>query len=140
MDRLQRFIDAQDEGYRIAYKEMKRGKKMSHWIWFVFPQLKGLGKSIMSDEYGLLMDEVRPYLQHPILSLRLRNICNVLLEHKNRDIVRIMGTELDVMKLQASMTLFDYYSPGDVFKEVLDAFFQGNKHEKTLKLIKYVQE
>lgn len=140
MDSLQRFIDAQDDKYRIAYAEIKRGKKANHWIWFIFPQLLGLGKSEMSHKYGLTLLEAKRYLQHPILSLRLRNILKVLLKHKDKDICRIMGYDLDAMKLQASMTLFDWFSPNDIFKEVLDAFFNGYKHQKTLDIINHVQE
>lgn len=139
MDLLQRFVDAQDSEYRIAYAEMKKGKKISHWIWFIFPQLYGLGVSEMSKRYGLTIDEAVLFLDHPILSLRLRNILKILLEHKNKDIVRIMG-ELDALKLQASMTLFNEFSPDDIFGEVLDVFYGGQKHQKTLNLIYHVQE
>ena len=140
MDLLQRFIDAQDRTYRIAYAEIKQGRKRGHWIWFIFPQLLGLGNSNMSIEYGLTMKEAELYLRHPILSLRLRNILKELLKHKNKDICAIMGMELDAKKLQASMTLFDWLSPDDIFKCVLDAFFNGYKHQKTLDIINYVQE
>ena len=138
MDSLQRFIDAQDSEYRIAYAEMNRGKKTSHWIWYIFPQLSGLGSSEMSKRYGLTVDEAILFLDHPILSLRLRNILKILLEHKDKDIVRIMG-ELDALKLQASMTLFNEFSPDDIFGEVLDVFYEGQKHQKTLNLIYHVQ-
>ena len=140
MDLLQRFIDAQDRTYRIAYAEIKQGRKRSHWIWFIFPQLLGLGKSLMSNMYGLTVKEAELYLRHPILSLRLRNILKELLKHKDRDICEIMGTDLDAMKLQASMTLFNWLSPKDIFQKVLDAFFNGYKHQKTLDIINYVQE
>ena len=139
MDLLQRFVDAQDSEYRIAYAEMKSGKKKSHWIWYVFPQLSGLGSSEMSKRYGLTVDEAILFLDHPILSLRLRNILKILLEHKDKDIVRIMG-ELDALKLQASMTLFNEFSPDDIFDEVLNVFYGGQKHQKTLNLIYHVQE
>lgn len=138
MDLLQRFVDAQDSEYRIAYAEMRRGKKISHWIWYIFPQLYGLGSSEMSKRYGLTVDEAVLFLDHPILSLRLRNILKILLEHKDKDIVRIMG-ELDALKLQASMTLFNEFSPDDIFGEVLDVFYEGQKHQKTLNLIYHVQ-
>ena len=139
MDLLQRFVDAQDSEYRIAYAEMRRGKKTSHWIWYVFPQLSGLGSSEMSKRYGLTVDEAVLFLDHPILSLRFRNILKILLEHKNKDIVRIMGS-LDALKLQASMTLFNELRPNDIFGEVLDVFYGGQKHQKTLNLIYHVQE
>ena len=138
MDSLQRFIDAQDDTYRIAYKEIKSGKKLGHWIWFIFPQLIGLGKSEMSYEYGLTIEEAKLYLQHPILSIRLRNILKVLLEHKNKDITAIMGNELDAMKLQASMTLFDWFMPDDIFKQVMNVFYNGHRHQKTLDILNYV--
>lgn len=140
MDRLQRFLDAQDHMYRIAYCEMQKGKKRSHWIWYIFPQLDGLGKSEMSYIYGLTLEEAKLYLRHPILSLRLRNILKVLLTNRDKGICEIMGSELDAKKLQASMTLFDWISHGDIFCEVLDAFFSGNKHKKTLDIINYVQK
>ena len=138
MDLLQRFVDAQDSEYRIAYAEIRRGKKTSHWIWFIFPQLYGLGVSEMSKRYGLTVKEAVLFLKHPVLSLRLRNILKILLEHKDKDIVRIMG-ELDALKLQASMTLFNEFSPDDIFGEVLDVFYEGQKHQKTLNLIYHVQ-
>lgn len=138
MDLLQRFIDAQDRTYRIAYAEIKQGRKRGHWIWFIFPQLLGLGKSFMSNKYGLTIKEAGLYLKHPILSLRLRNILKELLKHEDKDICVIMGTDLDAMKLQASMTLFDWLSPNDIFHKVLDAFFNGYKHQKTLEIINYV--
>lgn len=94
----------------------------------------------MSDTYGLAVDEASDYLQHPILGLRLKNITNQLLKHKDKDIVDIMGTGLDAMKLQASMTLFDYFSPNDVFGQALDVFFDGHKHQKTLDILNYVQK
>ena len=140
MNSLQRFIDAQDGDYRVAYTELKKGKKLSHWIWFIFPQLSGIGSSYMSKKYGLTLEEAKMYLQHPILSLRLRNILSVLLVHSGKDICKIMGWELDALKLQASMTLFDYLSPNDIFGRVLDVFYNGNKHDKTLNIIHHVQE
>ena len=140
MDSLQRFIDAQDNEYRIAYAEMKRGRKRSHWIWFIFPQICGLGKSMMSKRYGLTLKEAKEYLLHPILSLRLRNILFVLMIHNGKDINKIMGGELDALKLQASLTLFDYLSPNDIFDSVLDIFYQGKRHKETLNIINYVRQ
>lgn len=113
---------------------------MSHWIWFIFPQPRGLGKSTMSWEYGLTIEEARSYLEHPVLSLRLRHIIQALLTHAGEDIVDIMGSRLDSLKLQASMTLFDSLSPADVFEEVLDVFYDGQRHEETLILLNDVQE
>ena len=112
---------------------------MNHWIWFIFPQLYGIGKSDMSRRYGLTVDEAELYLQHPILSLRLRNILKQLLRHKDKDINCVMGCGLDAMKLQASMTLFDWFSPNDIFGQVLDVFFGGYKHKQTLNILNHVQ-
>ena len=139
MKSLQRFIDAQDSEYRVAYAEIKRGKKVSHWIWYIFPQLYGLGHSEMSKKYGLTVPEAVEYLKHPILSLRLRNILKELLRHKNKDIVTIMGS-LDALKLQASMTLFSLLCPNDIFDTVLDSFYKGQLHKETINLIYHVQE
>ncbi len=122
---LERFLDAQDYAYETAYEEMQEGRKRGHWIWYIFPQQKGLGHSYNSEYYGLDgEDEARAYLAHPVLGKRLRDICEVLLQHKGkRDIDYIMGSGIDVLKLQTSMNLFNRISPNDVFKKVLDAFF-----------------
>lgn len=135
MDSLQRFVDAQDTTYRVAYQEMKMGRKKSHWIWFIFPQLRGLGKSAMSKLYGLTPEEAQNYLQHPILSLRLEHILHVLLSNGNKDIEDIMGSKIDAMKLQASMTLFDYFKPNDIYEGVLDVFFDGKRHGPTILML-----
>ena len=99
---LQRFLDAQDEMYPIALKEMKNGRKMSHWIWFIFPQVKGLGRSYNSEFYGLDgIGEAEAYIKHPILAARLREICRALLENTDKEIKYIMGWNVDVMKLKS---------------------------------------
>ena len=124
---LQRFLDAQAEMYPIALKEMKNGRKMSHWIWFIFPQLKGLGRSYNSEFYGLDgIGEAEAYIKHPILAARLREICRALLENTDKEIKYIMGWNVDVMKLKSSMELFNLVSPNDIFDEVLRAFFPLN--------------
>ena len=122
---LERFVTAQAMAYDTAYEEMSEGCKRSHWIWYIFPQQKGLGHSYNSEYYGLDGEgEARAYLSHPILGKRLRDICEVLLRHEGkRDIDYIMGSGIDVLKLQTSMNLFNRVSPNDIFKKVLDAFF-----------------
>ena len=122
---LNRFIEAQERDYTTALREMQNGRKVSHWIWYIFPQRKGLGHSYNSKFYALDgVDEARAYLEHPILSERLRTICRAILTHADkRDIEHIMGSQIDVIKLQSSMNLFNKVAPGDVFQQVLDAFF-----------------
>lgn len=121
---LDRFLDAQALVYPIALEEMQNGMKTSHWIWFIFPQQKGLGRSYNSEYYGLDgIDEARAYLAHPILGQRLREISQVLLTHKGENIRHIMGSSIDALKLETSMRLFDAISPNDIFNKVLQAFF-----------------
>lgn len=122
---LERFVDAQVIEYETAIEELKDGCKRSHWIWFIFPQQKGLGHSYNSYYYGLDgIDEAKAYLAHPVLGSRLRECCQALLGHKGkRDIIDIMGSDIDVLKLETSMNLFNHVSPNDVFKKVLKAFF-----------------
>lgn len=122
---LDRFIDAQNQSYENALNEIRNGRKLSHWIWYIFPQQKGLGHSRNSKYYGLDgVEEAAAYLAHPLLGARLREICEVLLAHKGkRDIDFIMGSRIDVLKLQTSMNLFNKVAPDDIFKEVLEAFY-----------------
>lgn len=122
---LQRFLDAQEDIYPVALKEIRKGGKQSHWIWYIFPQEKGLGYSYNSQFYGLDgEEEARAYLAHPVLGTRLREITRAYLAHRGHCIVRqLMGSEVDVLKLHSSMQLFDKVSPDDVFAEVLKAYF-----------------
>ncbi len=121
---LERFIEAQARDYNKALQELTNGRKRSHWIWYIFPQQKGLGYSYNSNYYGLDgLDEARAYLEHPILGERLRECCEALLLHKGKDIEDIMGSSIDVLKLQTSMNLFKHVSANDVFEKVLRAFF-----------------
>ena len=122
---LQRFLDAQEDMYPVALKEIRKGGKQSHWIWYIFPQEKGLGYSYNSQFYGLDgEEEARAYLVHPVLGARLREITRALLAHRgHRTIRQLMGSEVDVLKLHSSMQLLDKVSPNDVFAEVLKAYF-----------------
>ena len=122
---LDRFLAAQEGDYYEALDEIRVGRKTGHWIWYIFPQQKGLGRSYNSQYYGLDgIDEARAYLAHPVLGSRLREISEALLKHKDkRDIDTIMGSSIDVLKLQTSMNLFNKVSPNDIFGKVLDAFF-----------------
>ena len=134
---LNRFIDAQDRMYQTALSEIKSGHKYSHWIWFIFPQLRGLGRSNMSYAYGISgRKEAEEYLAHPILSERLIEISEALLTHKGKNIYAIMGG-IDTKKLKSSMTLFAHISEeGSVFHQVLESFFDGEMDEITLRLLK----
>ena len=121
---LHRFIDAQDFSYAQALRELKEGHKCSHWIWYIFPQQKGFGHSHNCKYYALdYEDEARAYLEHPLLGERLRECCRALLTHPDMSIDEIMGSQVDVMKLNTSMNLFNRVSPDDVFAEVLKTFF-----------------
>ena len=121
---LLRFLDAQEFAYTQALRELKEGRKQSHWIWYIFPQQKGLGHSHNANYYGLDGEgEARAYIEHEILGERLRECCKALLLHKGKDIEYIMGSGVDVMKLNTSMNLFNRVSPNDVFEEVLVVFF-----------------
>ena len=133
---LDSFLEAQDRMYPVALKELKNGKKRTHWMWFIFPQLRGLGMSSISRYYGLEnFDEAKAYLEHPLLSGRLYELCGELLKHKDKTALEIFG-DIDEMKLKSSMTLFaltteDY----TIFDEVLERFFYGQMDESTVRLI-----
>ena len=135
---IERFIKAQnaDNTYQRALEEMQRGHKISHWIWFIFPQLKGLGHSRYSQYYGLVdADETRTFLANSYLNKRLREITCTLLTHKDKNIEQLMGSYVDALKLKSSMTLFDAISPNDIFSEVLKTFYNGEKDHNTIKKI-----
>lgn len=133
---LQRFIDAQSESYARALEEIKSGRKRSHWMWFIFPQLKGLGRSSASMFYGINgLDEAREYLAHPILGERLREISQVLLQLATNDANAVFGSP-DDMKLRSCMTLFDNISPNDIFADVLDKYFDGQRDCRTLSIVR----
>lgn len=132
-DDLGRFIEAQDKIYPYILQEIKNGKKTSHWMWFIFPQLAGLGKSDMSQQYDIKdINEAWAYLEHPILSERLRECCVALLAlPKELSSIDVFGVT-DNKKLRSSMTLFYLTSENkEVFFAVLDRFFNGNICKKT---------
>ena len=134
---LDRFLEAQECMYEIALSEIKKGRKRSHWMWFIFPQLRGLGRSNMAYTYGINgIEEAKKYLEHPVLSSRLIEITEALLTHKGKDIYDIMG-DIDDMKLKSCMTLFALISEeGSVFHQVLECFYDGEVDEITLRLLK----
>ena len=133
---LDRFVQAQTLMYSATLREIKNGKKVSHWMWYMFPQLRGLGASFMSNMYGISgLAEAKAYLAHPVLSGRLYELCGELLKHKDKTALEIFG-DIDEMKLKSSMTLFALTSEDyTIFDEVLENFFGGEMDEVTVKLI-----
>ena len=132
---LARFFEGQYLIYPIALKELQTGVKRTHWMWFVFPQIKGLGKSYNSMFYGLSgIDEAKEYLAEPTLNYRLREICETVLNLQSDSILKVFG-KVDSMKLQSSMTIFDLASPDDIFAKVLDKWYGGQRDSLTLKLL-----
>ena len=117
---LERFVEAQNLVYDMALREIKEGQKRGHWIWFIFPQIKGLGHSYNSEYYGISgTKEAKAYLEHPLLGARLREISQAMLDCGNPSTDDILGFP-DVLKVRSCMTLFDMVSPNDIFKQVLD--------------------
>jgi uncharacterized protein (DUF1810 family) len=133
---LQRFIDAQDGVYETALAELRAGSKQRHWMWFIFPQLRGLGLSPTAHLYGLVsLDEARAYLQHPLLGARLHQCVEALAPWANRRSADQIFGPVDAMKLRSSLTLFDKIEPNGPFEEGLTAFFNGVPDERTLALL-----
>jgi len=136
--RLQRFVDAQDGAgaYTHALDELRAGLKTSHWMWFVFPQLAGLGRSPTARLYGIAsLAEARAYLAHPVLGPRLLESARALTEHSGRSASEILG-EVDAVKLRSSMTLFARAAPEEpLFQQLLDRFYDGAADEATDRLL-----
>jgi len=133
---LKRFIDAQERDYENALAEIRNGRKRSHWMWYIFPQVKGLGFSSTSQLYGIAnLKEAEAYLRHPVLGQRLIVVCNALLELENTTATDIFGSP-DDMKLRSAMTLFAAAKDADpVFQQVLDKYFQGKADLQTLTIL-----
>ena len=133
---LQRFIDAQGGIYETALGEIRAGSKRSHWMWFIFPQLRGLGLSPTAQHYGIAsLDEARTYLEHPLLGQRTRECVKGMLPWSDkRSAEQILGS-IDAMKLKSSLTLFDLVEPNTLFAEGLSAFFSGERDPRTLALL-----
>lgn len=134
---LTRFKNAQDSGvYEKALEEIRNGRKMSHWMWFIFPQIVGFGHSHNTKYYSIkYVEEARAYLADTILGARLREISEALLQLPKTNPAEIFGTP-DWMKLGSSMTLFDYVSPDDVFGKVLGKYFAGSRDLRSLSIIR----
>ena len=133
---LDRIEKAQELSYDTALSEIKTGRKTSHWVWYIFPQIKGLGHSYNARYYAINdLDEARAYVEHSILNARLREITSELLKHKEVEVEHLMGSRIDAVKLRSSMTLFDVVSPDDIYNNVLDVFFEGKRCSHTLTML-----
>ena len=133
---LDRFLDAQRGDYAAALAEVRRGRKTSHWMWYIFPQIAGLGQSSTARYYSIRdLEEAREYYAHPVLGQRLREISGVLLDLRGSDPVAVFGG-IDSMKLKSSMTLFAMAAPDDpIFQQVLDKYYGGEQDALTLRIL-----
>jgi uncharacterized protein (DUF1810 family) len=136
---LERFVRAQDDGgtYQAALAELRAGRKRSHWMWFVFPQVAGLGSSSVARHYAISgLDEARAYLAHPVLGPRLVEVAQALTGLPGGDPVAVLGP-VDALKLRSSMTLFAHAADGGepVFAEVLGKYYAGAEDDATLSRI-----
>jgi len=131
-DDLERFVTAQEPVYAQVLAELQRGRKTSHWMWFIFPQIAGLGHSAMSERYAIRsLAEAQAYLAHPLLAARLRECTGLVLEIKDRTAEEVFGP-IDARKLRSCMTLFHRAVPTDpLFRRVLDEWFGGMPDDKT---------
>ena len=133
---LNRFIDAQEEDYDMAFQEISNGRKRNHYMWYIFPQIKGLGRSSTARYYGIDdLKEAREYMENEYLANNLINICSQLLKLETNNPVTIFGP-IDSKKLRSSMTLFELVSDNEVFSLVLEKYFNGKRDELTLNLVK----
>ncbi|MGP4054673.1 DUF1810 domain-containing protein [Mycobacterium sp. 4D054] len=132
---LERFVTAQQRVYPAVLAELRAGSKRSHWIWFIFPQLRGLGRSATAQRYGISsLEEAGAYLSHPVLGPRLRECATLLMTHQGRSATTILGHP-DDLKVRSSMTLFARAGGDGVFRTVLDAFYDGHEDPATLELL-----
>ena len=133
---LSRFVTAQEGVYETALREIRDGRKQGHWMWFIFPQIAGLGRTDISRTYAIKSrEEAVAYLEHPILGPRLREITEALLAHDDKSATEILGTP-DDLKLRSSMTLFKSVSTAnDVFLSVLDRYYGGEEDPQTFRIL-----
>ena len=131
MTDLSRFHEAQEATYDTALAELRAGRKRTHWMWFIFPQLRGLGRSPTAQHYGIDgLEEARAYLADPVLGPRLVEAARAVLAHRDRDLAEVLGG-VDAMKLRSSATLFEAAGGDPVFGEILGAFHDGERCELT---------
>jgi uncharacterized protein (DUF1810 family) len=133
---LRRFLEAQEPSYAIALSELKGGRKHSHWMWFVFPQIDGLGRSPTTKQYAIRnVAEAKTYLSHPVLGARLIECTKTLLNARGLSAFDVFGHP-DDLKFCSSMTLFEYASSGDsLFSQALDQYCEGQRDAKTLAIV-----
>ena len=133
---LQKFVDAQDRCYEQVCKELRAGYKQSHWMWFIFPQLKGLGHSATANHYGISSSrEAEAYLAHEILDARLRQCTQLVLAVEGRSVEEIFGDPDDV-KFRSSMTLFATVATDNkIFKDALQKYFAGKPDQRTIQML-----
>jgi uncharacterized protein (DUF1810 family) len=133
---LERFVAQQADIYPSAFAELRAGKKRTHWMWFIFPQLRGLGHSPMAVSYGISsIDEARAYLDHPMLGPNLHQAVEALLPWAGMHTAEQMFGPVDAMKLRSCLTLFDAVEPAGVFADALARFYGGRRDERTLALL-----
>jgi len=134
---LNRFIDAQMATYEGAILELAQGRKESHWVWYIFPQIDGLGKSDTAKLYSIKsIEEGRAYLEHPVLGKRLIEACEILLSLKDASMDEVMGFP-DDLKLLSSMTLFEFISGShSIFTKMIEVYFDNERDENSIKIIK----
>lgn len=137
---LQRFVDAQSGVYDAVTAELRRGRKETHWMWFVFPQLKGLGRTPTAQHFGIAsLAEARAYLAHPLLGTRLRECTRLLSDHPGRQAIATILGAIDALKLRSSMTLFarasELAADRQLFTAVLDRYYDGEPDELTLSML-----
>ena len=133
---LQRFIDAQEGVFETTIAELRAGSKQSHWMWFIFPQLAGLGRSATAQYFGIAsLDEARAYLNHPILGPRLREAVEVIVPWAARRTPEQMLGSIDARKLRSSLTLFDAIVRHDLFDRALATLYAGARDKRTLALL-----
>ena len=133
---LNRFIEAQERTYKGAMLELARGRKESHWIWYIFPQIDGLGNSETTKDFSIKsLEEGRAYLEHPLLGERLVESCEILLSLKDASMNKVMGFP-DDLKLLSSMTLFEFISDeNSIFAKIIEVYFDNNRDENSLRII-----
>ena len=136
---LQRFVAAQEKAYARVVKELRNGRKDSHWIWYIFPQIDGLGTSAMTKRYSIKsIAEAQAYLDHATLGSRLCECADLVLAVEGKSILQIMGYP-DDLKLCSSMTLFSHVSKKPIFSQILDKYFSGKADEKTLEILQSIK-
>ena len=133
---LERFINAQENDYQTALAEVRAGYKSSHWMWYIFHQMRGLGRSENATYYGIKdLEEAKEYLNHPVLGARLREITTAFLQLSGVSAKEVLG-HTDAMKMQSCMTLFNVVTPKDIFQQVIEKYYNGRDDRLTLSLLK----